>query len=230
MGEFPFTHGHSPWNSALRVIRKENKMETKRFLVCILALTIFCSIGVSAFAAGGSPSGNQNGANLTPLTDDETATLKFMREEEKLARDVYLVMYEQWESAIFSNIAKSEQRHMDALKSLLDKYGLPDPAPQKIGVFSDLSLQELYNELISRGQQSVLDAYRVGGLIEEIDIKDLKDAIEETDRADLERVYMNLLSGSYNHLRAFVSHIESLGVTYVAQYLSQAEVDAILGE
>ena len=205
-------------------------MQAKRFWGSIFALAIICSIGVSAFAGGSSPSGNQNGASLMPLSDDEAATLKFMREEEKLARDVYLAMYERWGAAIFSNIAKSEQRHMDALKSLLDKYGLPDPAPQKIGVFSDLSLQELYNELISRGQQSVLDAYRVGGLIEEVDIKDLKDAIEETDRVDLERVYMNLLSGSYNHLRAFVSHIESLGVPYVAQYLSQAEVDAILGE
>ncbi len=205
-------------------------MQTRRFLVSIFALVIICSTSVSAFAGGGSPSGNQNGVGLTPLTGDEVATLKFVREEEKLARDVYLVMHEQWESAVFSNIAESEQRHMDTIKGLLDKYGLQDPASEEIGVFSDESLQELYDELISRGKQSLLEAYQVGGLIEEVDIEDLRAAIEETDRIDLERVYMNLLSGSQNHLKAFVSEIERLGVPYVAQYLPQEDVDDILGK
>jgi hypothetical protein len=190
---------------------------------------MYC-IGTSAFAGRGGSQGNQTGAGLVPLTDSETATLKFMREEEKLARDVYMAMYERWGAAIFASITESEQRHMDAIKNLLDKYGIPDPASSDVGVFGDDELQKLYDDLISRGQRSLLDALMVGALIEEVDIEDLELAIQGTRRIDLQAVYGNLMNGSINHLQAFVSHIEVLGVEYVAQHLTQDEVDALLAQ
>ena len=205
-------------------------MKTKKILVSILVLSIMCCIGTSAFAGRGGAQGNQTGAGLAPLTDSEAATLQFMREEEKLARDVYIAMYEQWGSAIFANITESEQRHMDAIKSLLDKYGIPDPASPDRGVFDDESLQEMYDELISRGEISLPEALKVGAFIEELDIADLQAAIKETSKIDLQAVYGNLLNGSINHLKAFVSHIEVLGVDYVAQHLTQKEVDALLAQ
>ncbi|MDP2030099.1 MAG: DUF2202 domain-containing protein [Thiobacillus sp.] len=55
--------------------------------------------------------------------------LLFMREEEKLARDVYLTLYETWGLAVFSNIASSEQSHMDALLKLLRTYRCPTRRP-----------------------------------------------------------------------------------------------------
>ena len=55
----------------------------------------------------------------------------FMREEEKLARDVYLTLYDAWRLAPFANISVSEQKHMNAMLLLLRKYGLPDPAAGK---------------------------------------------------------------------------------------------------
>ena len=68
---------------------------------------------------------NTNGqAALDPLSDAEAATLTFMREEEKLARDVYLALYDLWSNPVFSMIASSEQKHMDAIKRQLDAYGL----------------------------------------------------------------------------------------------------------
>jgi hypothetical protein len=205
-------------------------MKTKKILVSILALSIVCCIGTSVFAGRGGSQGSQTGAGLVPLTEAEADTLKFMREEEKLARDVYTVMYQSWGAAIFSNIAESEQRHMDALKSLLDKYGLTDPASSEVGVFVDPELQDLYDDLISRGERSLLDAVMVGALIEEVDIEDLQSAIQGTSRIELQAVYGNLLDGSINHLKAFVSHIEVLGVDYVAQHLTQEEVDALLAQ
>ncbi len=79
-----------------------------------------------------------------------------MREEEKLARDVYLDMNDLWDAVVFVNIAASEQQHMDTLLQLLDKYGLPDPAASDIpGWFSDQNLQTLYDDLVNRGQASV---------------------------------------------------------------------------
>ena len=39
------------------------------------------------------------------LTDDEAAALAYLREEEKLARDVYLTLADTWQLPIFANIA-----------------------------------------------------------------------------------------------------------------------------
>ena len=40
-------------------------------------------------------------------------------------------LYKMWGLTIFSNIASSEQKHMDAIKTLLDRYGLDDPAAEE---------------------------------------------------------------------------------------------------
>jgi len=164
------------------------------------------------------------------LTPEEQEQLAFVREEEKMARDVYSAFYESWGTPIFGNIAESEQRHMDAVARLLVKYGIADPASPHIGVFNDPRLQELYKTLVTQGRTSLLEAMKAGALIEEADIRDLRAAIDGTTKTDLRRVYGNLERGSGNHLRSFVAHIEALtGEHYVAQVLSQDEVDEILG-
>jgi hypothetical protein len=203
-------------------------MKTGRLVASILVMGMILWVGASAFAGNGTPQGNHKTSGLRTLTEAETATLKFMLEEEKLARDVYLAMQETWGSTVFVNIAASEQRHMDAIKNLLDKYSVPDPASETIGVFNDQSLQVLYDQLIAGGMLSELDAFMVGGLIEEVDIEDLNHAMEETEKIDLLAVYGNLLSGSVNHLTAFAANVESFGLVYEAQYLPQEIVDGLL--
>lgn len=166
--------------------------------------------------------------NQSALDAVEAETLAFIREEEKMARDVYDAMYVLWpDKPIFDQISDSEQEHMDAILTLLDKYGLPDPA-QGPGVFTDPDIQGLYDWLISRGEVSEIDALYAGAFIEEYDIHDLQMAIEETDNPDVQQVYSNLEQGSENHLRAYVGLIEETGVIYEAQWLTQAEVDEIL--
>jgi hypothetical protein len=164
------------------------------------------------------------------LSDAEQEDLIFMREEEKLARDVYLTLYDQWGLRIFQNIAASEQNHTDSIKSLLDRYGLADPATgNDMGEFANPDLQALYDQLTADGSQSVVAALRVGAVIEEIDILDLLEAIAHTDRADIIRVYGNLARGSENHLRAFVSTLErQSGEIYQPQYLDQEAYEAII--
>jgi len=169
-------------------------------------------------------------ASTAVLNPREVDDLLFMREEEKLARDVYLTLHELWGHQTFANIALSEQRHMDAVLGLLDTYGLPDPAAGKaVGQFENSELQQLHDALIETGRQSVLEALKVGGIIEETDARDLVEAIDTARFPDIDRVYQNLLNGSYNHLRAFASSIEAMtGEAYEAQVISQEEVDAIL--
>ena len=147
-------------------------------------------------------------AQTVSLTPAEEDCLTYMREEEKVARDVYLFLYEKWQSRVFKNIAASEQTHMDAVKTLLDRYGIADPAAGKeVGEFTNPNLQALYDELIDAGSVSLVDALEVGVAIEETDIADLTAAIASTTHNDIKTVYGNLLLGSLNHSDAFIANL-----------------------
>ncbi len=140
------------------------------------------------------------------LTETEIHNLMHMREEEKVARDVYLAFYDMYKIQIFSNIAKSEQRHMDAVLGLIEGYGLTDPAAGKdAGEFTP-DFQSLYDALIAEGT-SLIKALEVGVKIEEMDIADLTKCISETETANIIQVYNNLLAASQNHLNAFKSKL-----------------------
>lgn len=152
--------------------------------------------------------------NKEDLTDAEIAGLLRMREEEKMAREVYLKMNELWGAKSFENIAKSELTHANAVLALLTHFEIADPASSEIGVFADVAIQKLYNELVAAGAESALKALETGAFIEELDILDLEKLLDETTNEDLELVYGNLLKGSRNHLRAFVRQIGAAGDTY----------------
>ena len=190
-------------------------------LVGVLALTACAST-----AAAQGPTGQTPAAELSEV---DAEGILFMREEEKLARDVYLVLGEQWQMQVFSNIASSESTHMEAVKGLIDHYGLSDPTDGKeIGEFANVDLQALYDQLVAQGSKSLVDALRVGAAIEEIDILDLEERIAQTDKADIQVVYDNLTRGSRNHLRAFVANLERQGVAYEPAYLSPEQFEDIL--
>ena len=146
---------------------------------------------------------------VAPLTAAETQTLQFMREEEKLARDVYQQLYQKWNLTVFQNISAAEQTHFDAIGVLLTRYGVADPAQANAaGVYTDVNLIALYNEVLAKGMKSAQDALEAGALIEKKDIADLEAAIPATSKLDVKRVYTNLLNGSFNHLEAFESMCE----------------------
>ncbi|MBO0614139.1 MAG: hypothetical protein RL122_674 [Pseudomonadota bacterium] len=173
-------------------------------------------------------------ATQSSLSTTETATLLFVREEEKLARDVYLSLNDKWAQKVFLNIAtKSEQQHMDVMGTLVATYNLQDPVlDNTIGAFTDPVLLGLYQDLVMRGSTSLVEGLQVGGFIEEFDINDLQEAIAEaqagTNPADIIVAYTNLMCGSRNHLRAFVGQLANNGVKYQAQVVPQATVDAIV--
>jgi hypothetical protein len=153
-----------------------------------------------------------------------------MREEEKLAHDVYVSLYTQWNLPLFQNIANSEATHTAAIKVLLDRYGIADPAAGNgVGEFSNPDLQKLYDQLIVQGSKSMADALKAGAAIEEIDILDLQTRVAQTTNADIVRVYGNLMRGSENHLRAFASTLQGqAGETYVPQHLGATAYEAIV--
>ncbi|SHK61405.1 hypothetical protein SAMN05216369_2461 [Marinobacter antarcticus] len=210
-------------------------MNIKKLMSTAIVTSIF--MGGTAMAAGGPKlDGGGGGENLnqtqsTELTSIETSDLQFMREEEKLARDVYLTLDQQWgeQTQVFARIALSEESHTASVDYLLDKFGVEDPVVNDtIGVFTNQELQALYNELIEKGKTSFIDALYVGGIIEEKDMRDILAAISQTDERAIILAYSNLLDGSKSHLKAFVRVIEAQGLTYEAQVLDAEEVMLII--
>jgi len=202
---------------------------TGTLATALFATTLFATSAASV--AGGYGGGTDLHAtqDASSLDATETENLIYMREEEKLARDVYITLYQTWSLPVFDNIAASEETHTTKVEDMLEKYRVTDPVvDETVGVFVDPHLASLYTTLVEQGSASSLAALYVGAAIEEIDMIDLQEAIDASDNADIRQLYENLMSGSRNHLRAFVGQIEDLGIVYEAQYLSQEEVDAIV--
>lgn len=145
------------------------------------------------------------------LSSREVESLTFTREEEKLARDVYGALSAK--DPLFSNIGKSEQTHMDAIATLLTRYGLPDPVGTNGPGKSNATLQaRLYDALVAEGARSNLSALAVGVEIEELDIFDIELAKKDVTHADVLATYDTLTRGSRNHsFRSFYGKLVAAG-------------------
>lgn len=162
-------------------------MKTVIFNYCILLITF----------------GSFNSFGQENLSVQEVKDLKYMLEEEKLARDVYEFLDDQWNLRVFNNIKQSEQQHMDMVEYLLNSYKVSYDLSDERGVFYNEKLQNLYNDLIEKGSKSEYDALEVGKTIELVDIEDLENAVNQTTNSEIRDVYSRLIFASNNHLRAF---------------------------
>ncbi len=143
------------------------------------------------------------------ITDAEAAGLLFMYEEEKMARDVYAHLATLYTLPVFRNITKSEQVHMNAVKTLIIGFKVEDGdiLEKGAGDFVNKELKALYAELIKKGKVSLKAALEVGVLIEETDIEDLEVQLLAVTNPSVKRVYTNLLAASRVHLKAFSSKL-----------------------
>lgn len=212
-----------------------SKLLTLAAIFSLTFISVNCSKDSKAVAASGVQSNGitEDVISSFPAEDvssEESEGLIYMREEEKLARDVYLTLFDQWGLRVFSNISRAEQMHTNAILYLLQKYNIDDPVVvDSIGVFQNQDLQNLYNTLLTQGKNSAIEALKVGALIEEVDIRDIQKELDEhVDNQDIRYVYENLMRGSRNHLRAFVRNLSNSGVTYEPQILSKEAFDAII--
>jgi hypothetical protein len=219
--------------------RGSDKPTDFTFKPLVAALITSLTLSAAPVFAGNAPGGQAQASQpmvcpavttaAASISAEDAASLSFMREEEKLARDMYQALAVLWlESPVFANIVKSEQMHMDQMKCLLDAFSLADSASADAGKFNNADLQALYDSLSIRGVASLSDALRVGALIEETDIADLDKTIATTQVPEIKLVYGNLRKDSENHLRAFVGALEQQGETYAAQVLCAEQLAAIL--
>ncbi len=199
-----------------------------------LALAAVVTLAVAACGAdpgngsgGGGTNNAGDGTNAGPLSADEQQLLHFTREEEKLARDVYRAIGAAHPS--FVSVASSEQTHMDAVATLLTRYGIADPALGKgAGEFTDGTLQKLYTDLVAAGNRSQIAALQVGVEIEELDIADIERGKAKATHADLVTTMDNLTRGSRNHLRTFYANLQGVGGSYTPKHLDPASFNAIV--
>lgn len=162
------------------------------------------------------------------LTKEEIDGLMEMREEEKLAHDVYVTFYKMYKFKIFDNISKSETAHTSSVLYVINGFKLTDPTPAAATKFSNPLFTDLYAQLTKKGAVSLVEALKVGAFIEEYDIADLKRLIEETKNPTIAKVYGNLLRGSYFHLTAYTNALKFKGVIYTPTILSAEEYKDIL--
>ncbi len=162
------------------------------------------------------------------LNGNDIKILKHMREEEKLARDVYDYFYTKYGLPIFDNISNAEQAHMDRVLTLLNQNGIKDPASSEPGIFNNIELQQLYYDLIAQGDKSVIDALKAGATIEDVDIYDLMKFTKETNNPGIIRIFENLTCGSKNHMRMFIDLLKTYDATYTPQYISEKQFNKII--
>lgn len=205
----------------------------KNKIIMLMALAVISSISAALSYYSAEP---KNVTKVIPavftgtsLTDDETESIKYMREEEKLARDVYFSMNAKYNTGPFNNIIKAEQTHMDLVKDLLLKYNIEDPVTgDETGSFTNSDIKELYTKFFDQGNISLIDALKAGALIEETDIADLDKQLKVTQNKDIKDTYEYLRHGSENHLRAFVRNLKANGIEYSPVILPKEDFDKII--
>lgn len=159
------------------------------------------------------------------LSQQEKNDLIFLRQEEKLARDVYVYSYNKYGDNVFQNISNSEQTHINSVMTLLEKYNIEDPLNEdNYGEFENADLQLLYDQLTAKSDSSLVKALEVGATIEDLDIHDIETFFANTNNADLLNTYEMLTCGSRNHLRSFYAKLDS----YTPSFISQEEFDTII--
>lgn len=177
-------------------------------LLGVAGVYIFNSNDNTAQIPVGESNTNQiaNTETNTTTLAAETSTeelLLYLIEEEKLAHDVYTVMYQKYGANVFGNILESESTHQGLVLTLLQARNIADPRSSEIGVFNNSDLQALYDQLIEQGNKSVTEAYKVGVIIEEKDIADISTQLATATDQDVIDTLESLRKGSENHLRAF---------------------------
>ena len=203
----------------------------KRFHKYFLIAAVMAIVALGLLVA--QPIGEEQNLPVTvsPVAEasSDSEGILYMREEEKLARDVYLALYDMWGLRTFSNIAQAEQAHMDSVGALIGAQGLVDPViGSQPGEFQNPDLASLYVALVDMGSQSPQDALMVGAIIEDLDIRDLETYLSETEDPNSMAVYANLLRGSENHMRSFARQLDRYGIAYEARYITPERLEAIL--
>ena len=103
---------------------------------------------------------------------------------------------------------------MLAVLRLITAFKITDNSNNNPGEYTNAHIKDLYQQLIAMGNISLIDALKVGVLIEQTDISDLDKELLAVQNASVKTVYTNLKAGSNAHLKAYIWNLKVLGVVY----------------
>jgi len=191
-----------------------------------VALLDVKSDGVTTFNLAGETPPFDSTADLTA---DEIEFVYAVREDEKVARDLYTLFFEKYSLKVFSTIAKSESNHMRAVEILLDYYEIDFPIPGAYGVFEDSARQTIYDSLVIKGS-TALEGFRVMAQMEEECVISYRNVLADITNSNIKIVIENLGKASENHFKAAIRQVTALGGTYSPKYMTQEEYNAIIAK
>ena len=174
------------------------------------------------------------------LTQELKDSLAYMLNEERLAYDIYMNLYNYFKKNYNMNIRqlykiaqRSERKHIATVKDLVKRYNLKannftnvtedvennnsmTSENMQSGVYDIPKIQELYDTLYAMGKESREDALKVGCMLEVTDINDLNKYIQEAEESnakDIKAAFKFLRKGSYNHYWAFDRGLKRMGIS-----------------
>jgi hypothetical protein len=109
--------------------------------LALLGLCAWVTLLLPMQAIGNKNNGSIKRINVETINQSDIESIQFMREEEKLAHDVYIFYAEQYNVPIFRNISRSEAAHQKAIMWLMNKYNIEDLSKEKAGEFNNRELQ-----------------------------------------------------------------------------------------
>lgn len=184
------------------------------------------SDGVTTFNLAGETPPFDSTADLTA---DEIEFVYAVREDEKVARDLYTAFFEKYSLKTFSNISRSEANHMRAVEILLEYYEIDFPAAGEYGVFEDSARQAIYDSLLAKGN-TALEGFRVMAQLEEENIVSYRNVLSDITNPNIKIVIENLGKASENHFKAAIRQITALGGTYAPKLMNQEEYKAMIAK
>jgi hypothetical protein len=93
-------------------------------------------------------------------------------------------------------------------------FKIEDNSSNNPGEYVNADIKALYEKLKTMGDLSVIDALKVGVLVEQTDIADLQKQLSLVSNASIKTVYTNLSKASEAHLKSFIWNLKVKGVVY----------------
>lgn len=171
-------------------------------------------------------------AQSNALDPAEAESLEFLLLFAEMKQSYYEKMGKHWEGPTFTEIAAEEQRDHEKLKSLAAHYAIE---VSDIGLSCNIVLMELEELEFYCGfvtQTPWWDEWEAAAAaaayLEELGIRELTEALQDTDEQMLTYAYADILDAAYVHLLKFAAMLHGDPFDYVAQLIDQAEVDEAL--
>jgi len=182
------------------------------------------SDGATTFALAGVTPAFDSTADLTA---DEIEFIYAVREDEKVARDLYFSFFGTFGLKPFENIGKAEDNHIKATEKLFDYYEIDYPALSENGKFENAIRQKLFDSLLLKGTPE-LEAFKVMAMLEESNIVEYGEVLKTIANPNIKIVIENLARASANHFKAAIRQITALGGTYTPALMTQEQYRAVI--